>query len=132
MSRYRKCAIDIDTDIDVGDAVYVSTWEDVGPSPRRRFGGRPTHKGTECSHTPYCTNMSHEARLHGWLGTTCDISRYAIGVGVVVACWLSFDGEEIATVRMAAEGSRTEKTLLVKLGAYSRRQSGARANGGDH
>jgi len=59
--------------------------------------------------------MSHEAKLHGWLGTTCDISRYAIGVGVVTKRWLSFDGEEIATVRMAVEGSPTEERLVARL-----------------
>ena len=33
---------------------------------------------------PGCTNMSLEPRLSGWLGTTNDVSRHAMGVGKIV------------------------------------------------
>jgi hypothetical protein len=35
--------------------------------------------------TPFLTNMSHEEREHGWLGSSNDADEFAIGRGVVVA-----------------------------------------------
>jgi hypothetical protein len=113
MSTYRNCTVE--EDIEIGQTVYVFKWEDVGPSPRKRFGGRPTHKGTDCLTTPCLTNMGHKPILHGWMGTTNDISCYAMGVGVIVSFENTHDGIEVARVRMARKNSDTEESLLEKL-----------------
>jgi hypothetical protein len=70
---------DIDADEaagDVGAEVYLfrQTWQ-VGSYPSRRVGR------TLCgvSDVPLLTNMSHEPRMLGWLGTTNNVDADALG-----------------------------------------------------
>ena len=57
---------------------------------------------------PGRTNMSHEERLTGWLGTTNDVQATALGAAVVVDVrvrWLR-DGRERADIRVATRRRR--------------------------
>lgn len=40
---------------------------------------------TEADYTPFATNMSHEEREDGWLGSTNNVDGFALGRGIVVA-----------------------------------------------
>lgn len=51
----------------------------------------------ECRRAAYHTNMSLKPTLHGWVGETNNVSRFARGVGVVVR---TADDGERALVRM--------------------------------
>lgn len=60
---------------EVDDAVFVSRTLDT--SSGREF--------YEARLTPWKTNVSHEPKVHGWLGETNNKSRTAVGKGVVTA-----------------------------------------------
>ena len=115
MANYRQCEYE-DESLKVGQPVYVSEWVDVGPNPRKRFGGRPLHKGSACQSEAYLTNMGQKPLLRGWLGTTNDTACYALGVGVVVSVERNWEDQLIARVRLAREGSQAEEKLLEELG----------------
>jgi hypothetical protein len=57
--------------------LYVHTSEDVSPNALRSTWN-PTR--VYISKQAQRTNMSHEQRTEGWLGTTCDSDAYALGV----------------------------------------------------
>lgn len=64
---------------------------------------------------PFRANMSHEIRLHGWCGTTNNVSSTACGVGVVTAAWFDGYGDDVVQrvrVRVAPKGSEQESELV--------------------
>jgi hypothetical protein len=67
MKRYQGQQIDIDG---LEDGLYYLI--DVSPECGENFW--------ELRTSPGCTNMSHEARLMRWLGSTNKVSRTACGV----------------------------------------------------
>ncbi len=104
--------------LEAGGIVFVASWRDVGPNAaqRRVFGGAPRDRGYTASLTRHETNLGHRPLLHGWLGTTNDISRTAIGIGVVMEGW-SDEYEPMARIRMARTDSPTERKLLAEVDA---------------
>lgn len=59
---------------DIEGIWYVAECEDTADKPRS--GPRRWY---EFSRTPHKTNMSHQARTSGWLGSSFDVDRHAIG-----------------------------------------------------
>lgn len=62
---------------------YITSSEYVGPNQEERFN---SHTYSIHTYAPR-TNMSHEVRTEGWLGTTNDVAEYAHG---------EFESEEAA------------------------------------
>ena len=64
-----------DAEMTTSTSYYITSSEYVGPN----VAERPNSKRYYITTVAPRTNMSHEIRVSGWLGTTSDISEYACG-----------------------------------------------------
>jgi len=85
----------------VGQLVYLSVV--VNTSSGRSY--------IECKDSPYHTNMSSEFRLDGWVGETDNLSRHAIGAGIVSK--INSEGY-VLTVRKLRSGQLNKLKDLMK------------------